>query len=459
MEPHYDPRPQQESFGQMAGRSLGQGVGQGLTAGINRALEDMYEEKAYQKQAMRQQEQNREQLKGLAPILEQLGIPKKSVSQLIQQGLDPNTVLQYAKQNNEAAKIQQEQDYARQFHQNLNQPRQPILNEFEDKLENDISPQNQPEIQPQNEEIQNEKRLPKGQIPAQTKTFSPPDISRFDKVLNKPIAYMKITDMQKAEDRKQREIENLRDREEKKSQKFADEITGIRSKAIERQNANESIRNALSTGDIDKLDGNWFAQVFNLPHLTNKGGAQLLTAVKEHLISDLGSITGPKNQYLERLVNGMNVQVGRGIPENLSVSRMIDSEGDLLDKKVEIYDQLEDYYNNTIGFRPGNIEKEVEERLKPYNAFRQEVLAYELADINDHSIPDQELLQLKKVTPGTPITQRRMDAIMERTTSEEWPDGNPNEAYKIAKAMGYAIPSDEVINTAKPVPEILKRKK
>lgn len=69
-------------FGEQLGANLGQGFSQGL--GVK--LAQLHEQKA-----------NARKLQGLAPILEQLGIPKESMEQLIQSGLSPEAIAPFAK--------------------------------------------------------------------------------------------------------------------------------------------------------------------------------------------------------------------------------------------------------------------------------------------------------------------------------------------------------------------------
>lgn len=95
-------RPEEKpSFGQR----LAAGLGGGISEGLGQALSQMMENKKRTKQ-----------LEGLAPIFEQLGIPKEGVQQLIASGLDPKDVAalagqlgqQQAKMQQQKMKVQQE---------------------------------------------------------------------------------------------------------------------------------------------------------------------------------------------------------------------------------------------------------------------------------------------------------------------------------------------------------------
>lgn len=66
--------PQSNLFGQQ----IGQGFGSGLSEGIGSAISQMLEQK-----------QRKQQLQGLAPIFEQMGLPPEGISSLLESGLDP----------------------------------------------------------------------------------------------------------------------------------------------------------------------------------------------------------------------------------------------------------------------------------------------------------------------------------------------------------------------------------
>lgn len=114
-------RPEQKpSFSQQLGAGLGGGISQGLSQALS--------------QMMEQKKQTR-QLEGLAPIFEQLGIPKEGVQQLIASGLDPKDAAHLAGQlGQQQAKMQQQQATVQQKQQEKEQKDQGMLSVL-DELE------------------------------------------------------------------------------------------------------------------------------------------------------------------------------------------------------------------------------------------------------------------------------------------------------------------------------------
>lgn len=68
---------------------LAKHLGQGLGSGFQQGLSDKLKEHQDQKKMQLEREQNKSQLQGLAPMFEQLGMPKEGIQQFIESGIKP----------------------------------------------------------------------------------------------------------------------------------------------------------------------------------------------------------------------------------------------------------------------------------------------------------------------------------------------------------------------------------
>lgn len=455
--------PRKQSFGELAGQSFAGGFGQGVQTGINQKLNEMYEEKQYQKNLSRQKELNKEQFKGITPYLEEHGFSKSAIKSLQESGLGIQEALPLLKSHLEHAKITRSQEYAKRLHESLNAPRTggttgmgAIRQNMAPEMEQPESAGNHPfmqNYQPGPEipqalkeaegapvEGEQEEEPIRVQLP---KEMPMPDTSRFEKVINRPIALNEAPIMQKEAERRDREIARMEKKETDISNKYILDLEESREPLMMQENALQNINRALDTDGVNGLDSNYFSEVFNAPWLANVPGVELWTNVKELALNDIRSV-GSKamNQMLEKNIFNMNPQIGRGKWQNKAVVATIRSTLDYRRKKLEIADELRNYYNDKIGFVPSDISQQVEKRAQIYNRERQELLAYEIDQIRDEAKSDNVIYKMNRVSPGTMLTAKKLLAM-----KNKW--GMDREAtLRAAQKLGYEIPSDEIVNRA-----------
>jgi plasmid maintenance system antidote protein VapI len=107
------------------GSQIGQSFGSGLSQGLSSALSQHF-----------QQKQNKQQLSGLTPAFEKLGIPKEGINELINSGLSPelaaNLAIQFGRQQQQA---QAQQTKQQQDLQKLESEKQVKLEPFRSGLD------------------------------------------------------------------------------------------------------------------------------------------------------------------------------------------------------------------------------------------------------------------------------------------------------------------------------------
>jgi len=107
-----------------------------------------------------------------------------------------------------------------------------------------------------------------------------------------------------------------------------------------------------------------------------------------------------------------------------------------------VTNELEEQYEKDLGYIPGKIGREVENRIKPYAAQRQEELAYDLRRIYESEQGPGKLSEVKKVPNGTPLTIEMAQLLLEKSGDDE------AKAEKLAKQMGFTIPDQSIYQRA-----------
>jgi hypothetical protein len=221
--------------------------------------------------------------------------------------------------------------------------------------------------------------------------------------------------------------------EEKKVEPFRKSVNDLRDKVLKEKTSLDLAESAVKTGETSGIM-QFVANKYNLDPMKTPSSVLLNTAAKEFLTGGVKSL-GSKgmNQFIEQRMLGMFPAVGQSQEANLSVIEAIRSQIDLDNKKIELYDQLEDAYKDN----PTKMEKEVYKQLNEYADKRKNELSYKLSQIKDDYVSDNELSSLKKPTPGTYITPKRAQALVKRA------NGDAKKAQEIAKQLGYKFPGEE----------------
>jgi hypothetical protein len=235
---------------------------------------------------------------------------------------------------------------------------------------------------------------------------------------------------------RQEEQKFKREHETKRSDKILEEAYDI-SKNIPIQQANiDLIKNAIN--EVGGFDQDFLAEVFHFEPLRTAKGTQLKSAGKDLFIKSIQGAGTRPNQWIEQQIGSALTQIGKTPEANGTVAEMAQFQLDLNKKKVEIINQLEDKYNQELGYVPGRIGREAEELLRPYAQYRQDKLAYDLRRLYEKEQSLSKVSKIEKVSQGTPLTVEMARELLKRT------NGNKFEAENLAKKIGYTIPSAEI---------------
>src|SRR5690606_5842315 len=190
--------------------------------------------------------------------------------------------------------------------------------------------------------------------------------------------------------------------------------------------------------DMSQFSRDWWAQKFGEwgQGLVTPEGALVSGNIKNFLLSDLGSLKGRPNQFIEQRILSMTPQIGQQLEANEAATLALESQLELKEKKIQLADEIMQKYLNDpkFGYVPGNLGAMVDAQLRPYQEQAQDRLAYRMRRLQERSEGIEKLIN-KKVMQGTPLTVE-----MAAELTKKW---GKEKAPQVAKKLGYTIPTEE----------------
>ena len=446
-------------------QSLGAGLGQGLSQGINYGIQDMLQQKS-----------NSRQIKSLLALLgpdvtKSLGLSDADIDKF--SGLDPKlfmSVIDAKRQQmslndlstsrmNSPLNKQYEEEFRQQAAQtprNLSPGIAPML-EYQDIPAEEEAPiakpspirmqstRQEPEFKNipyedkkrQIEDYWNNLISSKPQVGAEkyiaAKEKDLNNLRRDEELAQK----VRSTDI-KAGSEEYRRHQDVIKRNEDISRPYLNDITKREKTAAGQDMALKSAEDAVRSG---KTEGAipYLAQKFNILPGQTTNSAILNAAAKEFLFTNVTRAGSRPNMWLEQQVRSMFPQVGQNKEGALSDLEMIRNDNAVVQEEAKIARQLQDEYKQKgLDYTPSEIEQRVNEKLIPFINARKEILASRLKEIQEEKYSDSDLDRMvqKKVTKGTPLTDRMSEAILRAAK------GNTKKAALVAKRLGYEFPEE-----------------
>lgn len=190
---------------------------------------------------------------------------------------------------------------------------------------------------------------------------------------------------------------------------------------------------AIETGNASGI-GPAIAEITGLPFLKNADSKQLQSALKNAFVTDLSTITGVKNVFIEQQLSGAYPSIGES-KDSQQVSQEVGrAVFDVKKKKAELTSEVAQQLYKEKGYvNADELNNLVMKQLKPYAIHREEQSNFRVQQIREKANP-KEVRSLKKVFPGSPLTQEKVNYLVSKFGDEAL-----NEAVK----LGYRIMPDE----------------
>ena len=171
---------------------------------------------------------------------------------------------------------------------------------------------------------------------------------------------------------KERQIEF----EQKRVLPILEEVDAARRTIDARRTSLNLQKQAVQTGDVAGFK-NYLSELTGAENLRSTEGAIFKTAGKELFLNSLSKINGRPNQWIEQQLSDAQAKIGRSTEANLSTIAVQEYSLDLLDKETKLYQDLAEQYINdpNFGYVPSNINRLVNQAMKPYTLKKEKELA------------------------------------------------------------------------------------
>lgn len=201
-------------------------------------------------------------------------------------------------------------------------------------------------------------------------------------------------------------------------------------------------RDAIESGEVGRFSPSSLASLPGLPEparsaLQSAKGAQLATAGKEFLFSNLGRLSAKaQNIYMEQRIGSMFPQIGQSEEANLTTQEILEGESALDKVYLNAFDKESQKDMEQYGFVKKDIDKRVDNAIKDLDREILDRTAFRTREIQESQWSKSKLESEsnKKVSKGTYLTPR-MGAELYKKFGDK--------TIEQAKKLGYKIPTPE----------------
>lgn len=207
-------------------------------------------------------------------------------------------------------------------------------------------------------------------------------------------------------------------------------------------------RNAVMTGDVGYFSPDKLADITGVDLFRTAKGAQLITAGKENLLSNLSRVSArAQNLWMEQRMSSMFPKIGQSEEANLTTQEMIEAEVALDKAYLNAFDKETEKDEKELGYGKKDRSKRAHEAIKPLENQIMRRASFRMKELEEQEKGLDKLKNEvgKNVPKGTPLTLKMGNLYIKKF-------GEKN-AKKIAEANGYYIPTSEELDIFLQSPE------
>lgn len=197
-------------------------------------------------------------------------------------------------------------------------------------------------------------------------------------------------------------------------------------------------RQAVESGDIGYFSPDKLADATGVDLFRTAKGAQLITAGKENLLSNMSRVSAKgQNQWFEQRLNSMFAKIGQSEEANLTVQEMLEGELAIDQAYLSAFDNLASQDQEKYGFEKKDIEKRARNFIKPYEKEVMNRSSYRMKQLEEKEkgLNKMQAEVGKNVIKGTPLTMAMANLYVKKFGKEK--------ALSVAEKNGYKIPTKE----------------
>lgn len=209
----------------------------------------------------------------------------------------------------------------------------------------------------------------------------------------------------------------------------------LRDSIPKKESALNFARSAVETGNVSFFSPDKLADATGLDIFRTAKGAQLVTASKENLLSNMGRVSArSQNLWFEQRLNSMFPKIGQSKEANLTTQEMLEGEVALDKAYLDEFDRMSQEDEKNYGYVKKDISRRVHQAIKPLENHIMQRTTYRMKEIEEE---EKGLSSMKKdigknVVKGTPLT-----LAMAKLYKDKFGDN----ALDVAEKNGYYIPT------------------
>lgn len=252
---------------------------------------------------------------------------------------------------------------------------------------------------------------------------------------------------EKQENIKRKSFEEERVYHTQFSKKAEEEVENLRNNLSKKEMSLNLSRDAVESGEVGAFSLANLAQRLDMPELQTMKGAQLETAIKENLLSNMSRVSAKgQNIWFEKRLNSMMAQIGKSKEANLAAQEVLEGEVAMDQAYLENFDRLSQEDMQKYNFVKKDISKRAHDAAKYQEKEIFKRTSYRLKELEEQEkgFPTLKKQVGKNVSKGTPLT-----LAMAKLYKEKFGDN----ALQVAEKNGYYIPSLEEFQTFRASPQ------
>lgn len=252
------------------------------------------------------------------------------------------------------------------------------------------------------------------------------------------MAKTEIEKREKQEKISREDFQNERGYHSSYSKKAEETANQMRQSLPKKEMALDMARQAIETQDMGFFSPDKLADATGIDLFRTAKGAQLVTAGKENLLSNLSRVSSKgQNLWFEQRLNSMFPKIGQSKEANLTVQEMIEAENQIDKAYLDAFDRLSQEDESKYKFVRKDIEKRARDAVKPIEKDVLKRTTYRMKEIEER---EKGLISMrdkvgKNVVKGTPLTMEMAKLYIRKFGKEN--------ALNVAEKNGYYVPTYE----------------
>ncbi|SRR6266851_640852 len=257
----------------------------------------------------------------------------------------------------------------------------------------------------------------------------------------------KIEQLQKQKAEQRKTFESERSYHTQFSKGIEEKVEKMRESIPRKESALNLSRNAVETGNVEYFSPDKLADATGIDLFRTSKGAQLITAGKENLLSNMARTSAKaQNIWFEQRLNSMFAKIGQSVEANLTTQEMLEGELAMDKAYQEMYDRMSTQDESEFGFVKKDIDKRVHNAIKDQEKTIFNRTNYRLRELEEQEMGIEKLRDKvgKNAIKGTPLTL---------SMAKLYKDKFGENALVVAKKNGYYIPTLEEFQSFRERPQ------